>query len=402
MKLAAFANQPPQQLVHYNLNSWIGWNSAAGFIPPIDKDMMQDQIENLMRQASELDNYELKLPLLREAVRLADVAQLEDEGFEARMELISAANFSGHAEESLVAFHWCLSRWKEDQEIYHSYSVVWKFKWIAGSLKDFPEISRQQILQMEDELGECLQEMGYNLRQLYKLQFGNRQELGEPSELIQEYFDKWQQSPRDVMSDCPVCDDGAAVLHFVKQGQDEKAVELVEEMLDGWQTCENYPLFSYGNVLLPLVELGRNQLAQNYHQASYGKIAGRMNFMTAIADHICYLVRIDDLPKAMSVLEKNFSMLLDSKIPDDRLEFLKAATFLMTALGKRKHPVRKIRFPDRFDGISRDHRYDTRVLARRFEGEMTEIAQRFDQRNGNDYVSAGIIRSRGRVLKHLL
>jgi len=70
----------------------------------------RDRIEELVGQASVLDNGAARVALIEEAVRLADAHNDTASGFHARMELVSAAMSAGQPDVMLVAFSWCLSQ----------------------------------------------------------------------------------------------------------------------------------------------------------------------------------------------------------------------------------------------------------------------------------------------------
>src|SRR5579884_3112427 len=117
----------------------------------------QIQVEELMDQAAVLPDGPSKLALLEEAVRLADVHQDTALADEARDDLIRTATFSGYPEKSLVAFSWRLAQSDRDPEVFPEQALLWQYKWIANSLKYFPQITRTQIEDAFDDLARRCQ-----------------------------------------------------------------------------------------------------------------------------------------------------------------------------------------------------------------------------------------------------
>jgi hypothetical protein len=64
----------------------------------------REQIKSLISQAESLPFGDTKVSLLEQAVKIADVHQDEEMGYETRDELITAATFSGKAHLTLVHF----------------------------------------------------------------------------------------------------------------------------------------------------------------------------------------------------------------------------------------------------------------------------------------------------------
>ncbi len=84
----------------------------------------QNEVEELLRQASYLPDGDMKVMLLEEAVRLADGLEYRSEElqFKTRDLLVQAATFGGHPDKSLVAYSWCLAQLDNE-----SFGVGWYF-----------------------------------------------------------------------------------------------------------------------------------------------------------------------------------------------------------------------------------------------------------------------------------
>ena len=106
----------------------------------------------LLAQADELSDGLAKLMLLEEAVRLADTHQDLKKGFAGREALIHTATFGGFPEKALVAFSWCLAQSDRDPQTFPDQRILWKYKWIMDSIAGFPQVSREQITKMMEDM----------------------------------------------------------------------------------------------------------------------------------------------------------------------------------------------------------------------------------------------------------
>src|SRR5262249_34345582 len=153
----------------------------------------------------ELGDGPAKVMLLEEAVRLADSHRDVARGFAARQSLIRAATFGGYPEKSLVAFSWSLAQSDRNPLQFPPTELLWQDKWIVGSLNGFPQISRQQIADMLEDLAQRFRRVGAGPHAVHKLRFDLSMDLGDRDEARRSYR-KWKRSRRDWLSDCVACD----------------------------------------------------------------------------------------------------------------------------------------------------------------------------------------------------
>src|SRR5262245_34062754 len=104
-------------------------------------------IDALLSTAALLPKDSAKLAHLQEAVQLADACNDVSAAFQARLELIRAATFSGYPEKALVAFAWCLAQADKTPARFarHEFQLLWEYKWMLNDLSDFPEVTVTQI-----------------------------------------------------------------------------------------------------------------------------------------------------------------------------------------------------------------------------------------------------------------
>jgi hypothetical protein len=341
------------------------------------------QAKELRDQARELSDGPSKVALLEEAVRLADAHQDKELGFALREDLIRAATFGGYPEKSLVAFTWRLAMCDREPERFDEDEVLWEYKWIADSLGDFPQISRQQIEDMLEDMTRRYQRQGGSLRSIHKLRCMLAMQMQEKA-AARKHHAAWKKSRWDWNSDCPACDQNHQVKFQIFTGHDEKALELARPILAGSMKCAQIPHATLALVLVPLVRLGRTGEAMVLHHRGYRLISGNRKMLEEAAAHLTFLALTDNLPKAVKLFEKHLHWSLETAEMEGRFKFDNAVRFLLARVAERGQTTLRLRLPRTFPAYQEAGCYEVAVLRQWFDQSCQNLAARFDARNGND------------------
>lgn len=188
--------------------------------------------EELMDEAYGLPNGPAKLGMLEEAARVADVNGMEEEAYEARSEIVETATFCGYPMKALIAFSWQLGKFDQQPEEYDEETLMWSYKWILGKMPDFPEISREKIMELLEDFGRRFKSYGYSERSYWYYRFRIFMDFGELEEAGRSY-DRFRTMDRDFMSDCEACEQDEIMRYFLLKGDDEKVLEAAQPILKG-------------------------------------------------------------------------------------------------------------------------------------------------------------------------
>jgi hypothetical protein len=274
-----------------------------------------------------------------------------------------------------------------DPDRYWAFDLLWKYKWVVDSLKEFPQIPRAKVHEMLEDLGRRYRQIGSGMRPVFQLYFTLAQDMGDRKEAARYYL-KWQASPRDpFLADCEACQLHRQVSYLVFRGQDEQALEQGAPIFQGRMRCTEVPAGTYATVLLPLVRLGRVREAVAYHHKGYRLIAGNRNYLAEAAWHLRFLVLTDNLARAVKLFDKHLAWTVDNFELTGVFEFYLAALFLLGRLADTGKTALKLRLPCSFPGYQESGKNEVGPLADWFEKEARAMAARFDQRNGNDFFS---------------
>ncbi len=343
----------------------------------------RDAAVDLLEQAEDLPECPSKLALLEEAVRLADTHRDTELGDEAREALIQTATFTGYPEKALVAFSWRLAQADRAPEQFPESRLMWAYKWIAGSLASFPQISRQQIDDAFEDMAVRFRRSGYGMRSVYKIRWEAALDMREPDE-ARRYYRLWDKTPRDANSDCNACEQDCRVFYHVYFGKLEKALQLAEPILRGSMSCGTVPERTFGRVLLPLLRLGRVDEAAEYYRKGYRLASGNREFLDCLGDYLIFLVLTGNLSQGVKLFERHLGWAVETMDLYARWRFYAAVSYFLPLLAQSGRTELKLRLIEETPGYRADGRYETARLASLFDSLCRELAAQFDARNGND------------------
>ncbi len=341
------------------------------------------EIEELLAQADDLPECPSKLALLEEAVRLADTHRDTELGDEARDALIQTATFTGYPEKALVAFSWRLAQADRAPEQFPESRLMWEYKWVAGSLTNFPQISRRQIENAFEDMEARFRRSGYGMRAIYKLRWEAALDMGEPDE-ARRYYRLWDKTPRDANSDCIACEQDSRVEYHVYFGKHEKALQLAEPILKGSMSCGTVPERTFGTVLLPLVRLGRVDEAAKYYRKGYRLASGNRDSLDYFGDYLTFLGLTGNFSQGVKLFERHLGWAVETMDLYARWLFYLGARFFLPLVAQSGWTELKLRLSKETPGYRADGRYETKELASLIDCMCRELAEQFDARNGND------------------
>jgi hypothetical protein len=347
-----------------------------------------EHIEEVHDEAMLLDDGPTKLALLEECVRIADTHHDVVVGDGIRGDLIKTATFAGAPEKALVAFSWRLAQCDRDPEEFDEASLLWEYKWIADSLGGFPQISRQKIEEMLEDMTRRYQRCGASLRPIHKLRCTLALDMCD-RKAARTHFMLWKRTARAWPSDCTACDQNSMVRFAAATGKDEQALELAQPILKGSMSCAEIPHATLAHVLLPLVRLEREGEAMPLHHRGYRLVSNNRKFLPEIAEHLVFLVLTDNLPRAVKLLEKHLEWALAATDLKARFDFYNAVRFLLAQLAVAGRDRMRLKLPH-FPARQEYGEYEIAALRKWFDDEASALAAKFDARNGNDGFAAAL------------
>src|SRR5258708_4427741 len=265
-----------------------------------------EQVYQLLSQSLDREDGDAQIALREEAVRLADLGGDLKLQYFAREVFVRSCIFGGATEKGLVAFAWLLAQFDNHPGRFDQWAILWKYKWINGVICDFPQVSKQRIYEMLDDLERRALKAGYGLRAVTNQRY-RVEKFWDNREQAIEYFHKLEELPPDNLSNCPLCETDERVSFTIYCGNDERALDLAGPILNGDEKCGSVPHRTYANLLLPLIRLGRHNEALRYHLKSYSLIANNKAFLDKIADHVICLALPEHSKEPLALVETHYA-----------------------------------------------------------------------------------------------
>jgi hypothetical protein len=339
------------------------------------------------------------LPLLEEAVPLADEAGDTWAGFWMRAQLAGVCNNLDLAERALVAVSWCLATLDRDPAVRSEDGgrILRTAGTIAQLLPSVPDLPRDDIFRLLDEIERLQRRAGMPLRAITEIRHFVLLRMGDLGP-AGEAFDRWRSLPRESSwrLDCEVCESDALLEWYAAIGRDEHAIAAAAPLLDGTavgvkEKCEGLRSWGHANALAPLVRLGRLDDAWACHRRGLAMVIGRSGALGEIGKHLGFLAAVGDLSRAASLAGQHLA-LADRLTEHGRYRLDVGVWLVVCAL--RRHGVVEtdLRIPPWHPAFRSSGRYHVGRLAERLGAAVRSLAVRFDARNGNDFVTRELLR----------
>jgi len=343
------------------------------------------ELWQLLHQATHLPYGPGQIALVEQVITHADALRLPEFSFAARMRGTEAYYFGGEPVRAFPTFAWCLAQYDRDPQRYaeHERTLLWHFKHMVSAMTEFPEIPLDRTYAVLDDMQRRWTETGHSLQAVYSYRHGVAVHIGD-LEAAQEYYLRWCAAPRDDLSDCAACDTTSKADWLVLCGQDEEAVAVGESVLSGHVDCSAQPQGVLTTLMVPYLRTGRLDQARDAHRRAYRLQRSRLADLASIAHHIEFCARTGNEARAVEMVERHLGWLDQAPSPWDAMVFAASAA----------HALRRAQ--ERHDGVLALHRpgHEDRPagpvaaldLAAELAGQATDLAARFDQRNGTSRV----------------
>ena len=348
-----------------------------------------DGLVDTARRATDPDE---KVRLLEAAVQMADLHHDPERGYQARKELIDAATFGGYPHKALLAFAWCRARAQADPARYGGRYLLWRHKWVVDALPRQLGVTRAQILAAQDDYATAIEQHGGSARSAAKLRFTNALDMGDLDEAARWYA-AWKDTPTDPHSDCRACDVQAEVNALVIWERYDEALRQAAPLLARQLSCAEVPHGTYDRLALANFWLGHLDEARRVFWLGYRLVRKNRTFLANLGRYLAFLGLTHNLAAALTLIEQRIAWVLESRAALDTLHFHLAARFVLQQIAAAGETDIALRLPRRFPLHRRDGLYDVRALTDWFDGRATDLAARFDERNGNAYYTTQLARS---------
>lgn len=341
-------------------------------------------IDDLIDEAADLPYGEAKTLLLERALRQAEAEGDREQIIAVRMELTEAYQFGSEPAKSFATFSRCVSDYDAEPELFgqwQAHTLLWQYKWIVGSMRDFPQVPLSRAYDALAEMERRYREAGVGLHAVYSQRCSVAEHVGD-RKTAEEWYHHWSTTPRDQMSDCEGCDPDGKVIHLAWTGRDEEAVELAAPVIAGQLICENQPQSILSCLLMPYVRTGRHAEAARAHLKAYRLIQASPHYTGDLDVHLEFCARTGNESRGLEIFQRELPRVEERATPRVLMNFLAAAGLLMRRLEELGHGALTV------PGTGAD--VSVAVLREQLAARAHELAAAFDERNGTGEQSARV------------
>lgn len=345
-------------------------------------DEIASQVGTLIAKAKELPEGAAKRATFDEAIRVADLHQRDQLGYDARMAALWSVYENGDIRLLFAHYAWCLAAADRNPD-WDRFQLLWRYRWVIDSMPDTSHIARPQIEAALDDMTRRYAADGYSPRAVFVLRRRVYEFMGDYAKET-EAFEQIRLHRRDSMSDEATTEATFAIDYHTLHKRYEQAAKMADVLLAKLPPNDHYSGSTRAEMLFPLLHLGERRKAADYHRVGLRVNTARARNYGSFRTHIEYLALVGELAAAVELVEKH----LPAAIPDHnelgRFKFLHTVRFLcdrLTLAGG--NPTLKV---PQLPGVpTADGRAAVSDLVPYLDAEITGTALRLDTRNGNEH-----------------
>ncbi|BCJ43650.1 hypothetical protein GCM10010168_40410 [Actinoplanes ianthinogenes] len=341
-----------------------------------------EELWGVLDEAHHLPYGSAQIALVEQVLRHADGAGDPALAFYTRLFATTAYIYGGESVKAFATFSWCVADFDRNPQPYHerwTHNLLWLFKTMVNALTKFPEIPLARTYAVLDDMERRYREGGHGMQPVYKHRYLVARHIGADAE-ADDWFEKWRAAPRTPLSDCAGCDPTTLVVHLNERGRHAEAVELAGPVLAGDLSCTEQPHTILSELMVSYLKSGLPAEAADAHRRSYLVERGNLADLPGIGDHILFCARTGNEARGLEIVQRHLDWLDRAPSPAAGMTFAASCVALLrrlVALGHGDSPIRRTGRPD----------VTAAALANELAGYATELAARFDARNGTAHQS---------------
>ena len=362
------------------------------------------QILALIEQIDETDIGPQERALIDQGLRLAQDIGDERLEYDLRLRLTSSAAWSGDNDAMLSSFAWCLGRHQADPITFpgqidgNAADLMWQFKWIIGALDASPIFSLAQCAAVLDDMERQYRAENLGLSGVLTARFQHAWAVGDIAE-ANRLRTQLLATPRDDHSHCDACSRSELAGFAAEFGQEELALSLLDEIIEGGFSCAREPENALSRTLVAQLRAGRVAEAIDAHMRSYRLARRNPDNISIVADNMVFCAMTGNEARGLAMVERHLPWLAHDTLNEaGQLNLLDAIGAVGAAVVAAGHGDQIVRGADA-DALTsflgpHDGPWTVSQLVPVVNQATDRLAVAFNARNGNDYSSKKLAQRR--------
>jgi hypothetical protein len=337
-----------------------------------------DQVRELIAEARKLPDSLTKFDLLDEAVRLADLHQDIRLGVDARLPFLHVARNLLRGDQMAVAFTWCLHQYDQQPELFAGRDLLDDYAELIGQLANFDSITRRQLDDMFDDLSARMTGEGRSLALVWAMKRELAPDVGD-RDLSREAMRQLGRLGRDGQLST-----ANRFYHTLFVGDEDEAMRIADA---DWLTPGRSlpPSTKWYKCLILLLKRGRWDDLRRWQNRAIGAVRVHDTYYWEYGAVVASLALSGRVPEAVKLCGQCQRAIREFTDPLTRLHFHLNMVVLFDRLHALGTETVLVRFNDTAPGRRPNGRYVVAEVREWMRREATELAARFDRRNGTDY-----------------
>lgn len=298
--------------------------------------------------------------------------------------------------QSVIIFPEYQSVFEQHPEFHekNKYTLMWSFKWIAGSAEDFYQVTFEQLEDMYRQYGEYCDRFKYNKRSYYRKiwNFMDTYAIKNFSlcSSCEEAHKLMMHCQLDELSEPAAgeADDLTSYYLFVEKDV-QKALKAAGPIFSGRLICNVVPHYTYANFADYYFNHKDIVTAADYAMKSLRIINrdfGTDKSMMKYKGMIISVLAFYDMPTALKFFRKQLNVCYTNECGLEMFYFYRGAYHLFLNLERTEQKQVRLIFPFKEDPLyKKSNVYSVTKLRDFFYNKTKYIADRFDERDNNHH-----------------
>lgn len=338
------------------------------------------EIQKILLNIQQLKKAEDQLTLLKQAIALADANNDKDWGFDLRMDLIRTEQFTAHSQESFPAFAWILHVADNNPGMFSEEEILQEYKWLAAVSYNNLIITKEQIENIFEDFKIRCTKGGFSLREYYNIIANYSLFMGDKL-AARKYLDLRDKESSDALSSWS--NDMITTIYVeMFEGDFNKAIAHINEFTANQSSHKMNSIPVYSGLIYYLGGKTDDERVTKYFNEAddeFSKLSV-LPFQLYEVTLMMYYMSKKQKSKAWTYFEKYVNLEIDAESAV-RFDFALSVLHLLKEDDTRildmisnKHPYYR-----------EDNTYHLMDLYNYYLGVATDLANKFDARNGNTH-----------------
>lgn len=346
---------------------------------------MSNNYTRLSNEYNKVENGTIKMIAIEKAIQLVEKEKDYECTLRLKEDYIRQSIFYDDSFKAFIMFPEYLKFYDEHLDCgYSAYDMLWTYKWILGGVREFYQISHENALKyFEDFKKRCI-ENGYSLRAYFYRLSSYMEDIN-----IKEYKKislKYLEFKRDSICDCETCELNREIYYELNYGSFKKAMKKAEPILSGQKKCFQVPFITYENILYYYIEKNDIENGSIYEKLLLKSMKKTTDDISVVGTLLEYYTISNNINTGIKLFKTNLKFYSVSKNPKSKFYFgVGVIKFLKHYKENSKKETIKLLLNKGVSLYEENGIYSIDNLINYFKTDITDIANKFDKRNKNNF-----------------